>query len=83
MKIAAVATISFLDNELKQMMLEMDDEATWKDTYIEALESGLNDDGKNKDHCDWVMSLDDDLSVARQELINAEMDVMVTFVSVS
>ncbi len=46
-------------------------------------ESGLNDDVKNKDHRDWVMSLDDDLSVARQELINAEMDVMVTFVSVS
>jgi hypothetical protein len=82
MKIAAVATISFLDNELKQMMLEMDDEATWKHAYVEALESGLDGDF-DKDHSDWVHSLDDDLSVARQEFSNCEMDVLVTFVQVT
>lgn len=76
MKKAVVAYISFFDNEIKQEVVEVGDDATWKDAYI----ASSFVDSSNKNNVEWVKSLPDNEEEARRELMNGELDVVVTFV---
>ncbi len=81
MKKAAVASICFFDNEIKQLIVEVDDNATWKDAYVQAIREGLGggDAMPDEDLVEWVMNMPDDLEKARSEFGNGEMDICVTF----
>lgn len=81
MKIAAVAAISYFDNEIKQKIIEVKDNATWKDAFSAALKVGLLGDYHERDEAqeDWILGLPDELEEARAELGDGEMDLCVTF----
>ena len=81
MKYAAVAKISFFDNDMKQLIVEVEDGATWKSAYFEALRLGLlgGDKQITDEETDWLESLSDDMGKARYELSGADMDICVTF----
>lgn len=83
MKMAAVTEINFFDNHMIQQIVQVSDDATWKDAYVEFLKI------KNKDeeafmeddvYMTWMLDLSDDLEEARDDLYNSEMDVVVTFI---
>ena len=78
MKIAAVTYINFFDNEMFQKIVHVDDESTWKDAFIKAIEDGLipSFDGE---WIEWITSMSDDLTEARHEMWDGEIDVIVTF----
>jgi len=88
MRKAAVAYINFFDNQLKQVIVEVEDDATWKEAYIQAMRDGLLDDGGDYDEAnrnpddaniEWVMAFEtfDDM---REEMLDSEQDLIVTFV---
>lgn len=75
---AAVAFISFFDNDMKQEIVDVEDNATWKDAYAKFLvktKQKVDLDMRN-----WIMDMPDDLNEAREHLIDGEMDVVVTFI---
>ena len=80
MKIASIAEISFFDNVILQKIIEVDDNATWKDAYIAYLKDKEETDS---DYSQWVLTMPDDLEQARIELGNGEMDVCVTFYKIN
>ena len=74
---AAVAVISFFDNEIKQTIVECE-EKSWKSAY----EAAINElfEGVDDDHMEWAMSLPYEMADARVEMGNGEMDFCVTWV---
>lgn len=76
MKFAAVAEISFFENIILQSIVEVEDDATWKDVYLKYYE---RKESKDQNVIDWVMGMPDDLDEARSQLADGEMDICVTF----
>ena len=88
MKIASLAYINFMDNELKQKIVEVEDNASWKDVFVKCYDivHGENEpdfNHKNDAFNEWVLALDDDLEKARFGLIDSEIDIIVTFYETS
>lgn len=80
MIIAAVAVISFFDNTIHQKIVEVADDATWKEAYAKAIADGLMEGSEaSPERDDWIAGLPDELAVARQALFDADMDLAVTF----
>ena len=83
MKIAAVAAISFFDNVILQKIVEVEDNATWKEALSKAIVDGLfgevtSDENRNE----WIFGLSDDITIARRSLGDGEMDICVTFFNI-
>lgn len=80
MKIAAIAYVSFFENEVKQRILEVEDNATWKDVLILCADL-IIPEGVDSDPgcCEWLLNLDDDLDKAREDLSDADMDLAISF----
>ncbi len=74
---AAVAVISFFDNEIKQTIVECE-EKSWKSAYGVAINELF--EGVDNDQMEWVMSLPDEMADARVEMFSGEMDFCVTWV---
>lgn len=79
MKIAAIASISFFENDITQMIIQVEDDATWKDVFAKACEDGLYGDDPDRNQKEWIMGLPDSLDEARGELGDGEMDISVVF----
>lgn len=80
---AAVTEINFFDNHMIQQIVQVSDDATWKDAYVEFLKTKNKDDEvfmEDDVYMEWMLGLSDDLEEARDDLYNSEMDVVVTFI---
>lgn len=78
MKYAAVAVISFFDNEIRQGVIEVDGDADWKETLVSAFKEGvLGED--YREQADWVQSLPDEEKEAKEEFFNGDMAFAITF----
>lgn len=77
MKIAAVAIISFFENTIKQVVVQVHDNDGWKEAFAEAMRHGLYDGDPDQEA--WIMGLPDSIDDARIELCNGGMDLCVTF----
>ena len=74
---AVVAYISFFENELKQVVVDVVGQ-DWKEAYRQALPSLF---GKTDEDFDsWILSLPEDLEEARNEMGDGEMDISVVFI---
>lgn len=74
---AIVAYISFLENELKQVLVDVT-EASWKEAYLKAYPS-LEGEVLDTSHEIWINSLSDNIEVAKDDLMDSEMGIVVTF----
>lgn len=85
MKIAAFTYVNFFDNEMKQKIVEVENDATWKDVFVKCFDVIVDKKEPENDHDDdgflkWVLeSLSDDLNEARVEMVDGEIDIIVTF----
>lgn len=85
MRLAAVAAISLFNNSIKQKIVEISEDATWKDAFTEAMSKGLTEEigvdetGDGKRFSAWIKNMPENLAEARVELGDGEMDICVTF----
>ena len=80
MKKACVGYISFFENDMKQMIVDVDSD-NWKDALIAAIINGIaGDAGDIGDMIEWIKTLSGDMDEARSEFTNADMDFSVIFV---
>lgn len=80
---AVVAYFSFFENELKQTLVEdLPEDANWKDAYLKAMPKLRNEAvNSDEDYRQWVEGLDEDLSIAGEELCNGEETISVVFIA--
>lgn len=76
MKKVAVAFMDQYDLEIVQKVVEVADNATWKDALKKAYEVGLC----NECVMEVMANLSDDLDEARLEMAEREIDLCVTFI---
>jgi len=77
MKTAVVAYINFMEDELEQKAVQVEDSATWKDAYMAAFVVGtpLN----TVDIVDWLNDLPSNLDKAAALLADGDMAIKVIF----
>ena len=83
MKKAVVSYISFGENNLISICVEVEDEATWKDAAMVGHANGLG--GKfNAETLDstreWYDSMSDDMEEAKEEMFSGDLQLNVIFV---
>ena len=72
MRLATVAIITFFENELKQKILPVKEEDTWKDALMLAF----------GEEYDWLKMLEessDDLEEVKEEFLNMDTAISVIF----
>lgn len=78
MKIAAVAVISFFDNEIHQRIVRVKNEDGWKEAFKLAIAQDILGNPP-ADFNELIDSMPDELEDARTEFADGNMDLVVTF----
>jgi len=77
---AVVAYINLMDNELKQVLVNID-EKNFKDALMEACKNGLmGDKGATTENLSWIASLPDDEEEIKEIFFDADAHVSVLFI---